>query len=412
MHAVGRRFICRGRAGAVTAAIACGASLPLVCTASASAASQAQRIDAVIRSAIKTDGLSAVLVQASTGRRIVIRKAYGQSMAGVPARIDMHFRNGNVAAMYMSTLLLRLVDQHKVALNDRVSKFLPQLRNKPNRGDGDRVTLGMLAGMTAGYHDYEQDPNLGDYIYGRPFAPVTTAQRLRLAFSRPIQFTPGSNFSYAHSDYVILGMALEKITRLPLRSALSRYVLGPLGLRNTRASQTAYIPPPVLHTYSSERHAFLGIPLGQPFLEETTFFNPAWTFANGAVETTTIADMTRSVIGIGTGKLLTRGSHRAQINPHIGFGHTQDGCEGCRTLSHVLGYGLGVFRLGSWIGAQPLFAGLGSVTGYLPSKRIAITIVVALGPRSFAADGTPFNYSKPLFGQITKILAPKDAAPG
>jgi CubicO group peptidase (beta-lactamase class C family) len=382
-----------------------------VCAAPASAATQVQQIDAAIQNAISTRGLNAVLVQASVGRRTVISKAYGQSMPGVPASVDMHFRNGNVAAMYVSTLLLRLVDQGKVSLNDPLSKFRPDLRNMPNPGDGDRVTLGMLAGMTAGYHDYEQDQRLGDYIYTHPFEPFTTAQQLELAFSKPIQFTPGSNFSYSHTDYVLLGLALEKITGLPLRTAISRYVLRPLGLRNTRASQTAYIPPPVLHTYSSERREFLEIPAGKPFLEETTFWNPAWTFPRGAVETTTIADMTRSIVDIGSGKLLSRRSYHTQIDAHIGFGHEQEGCESCRTLTKVLGYGLGVFRRGAWIAAEPLFAGLGSVAAYLPSKHIAISVVAALGQGSFDAEGTGRNDARPLFTEIAKILAPKDAPP-
>ncbi len=276
---------------------------------------------------------------------------------------------------------------------------------------GDRVTVGMLASMSAGYHDYEQDTSLANYIYGRPFQAMTSAEQLQLAFSKQIQFKPGSNFSYAHSDYVILGLCLEKITHMPLQRALSRYVLRPLGLRNTQASQTAAIPSPVLPTYSSERRDFLGIPAGQPFLEESTFWNPSWTFAHGAVETNTIGDMTRGIIGIGSGRLLSRRSYRLQINPRIGFGRPQAGCEACRTLTSKLGYGMGVFRRGAWITAEPLFAGLGSVAAYLPSQRIAITVVVANGQGTFDASGGTGNYARPLFVQIANILAPRNAPP-
>ena len=372
----------------------------------ASAASQRARIDATIRKALKAQGLNAVIVDVTIRGKTVIKKAYGQSMTGVPATVAMHFRNGNVAAAYMSTLLLRLVDQGKVKLDDRLSKFLPGIR------DAHRVTMRMLAGMTAGYHDYEQDQALAQNIYGNPFAPVTTHRQLELAFSKPLQFTPGTNWSYAHTDYVLLGLALEKITRLPLRTALYRMVLKPLGLRNTTASQTAKIPEPVLHTYSSERRDFLGIPTGRRFLEETTSWNPSWSFARGAVETTDITDMSRSMIAIGTGKLLKRSSYRLQIDPRIGFGHPQKGCEDCRgPLSRKLGYGLGVFRTGSWIAAEPLFAGLGSVAAYQPPSRVSIAVTVALGERSFGPDGSTNNYSKNLFRQIGAIVAPKDPPP-
>jgi CubicO group peptidase (beta-lactamase class C family) len=397
----------RARAWATVVAITCVAGLSVLTAAPASAASSARQIDALVRTAVRTKGLNAVIVEARVRGRTVIRRAYGQSMAGVPATVNMHFRNGNVAAMYMSTLLLRLVEQHKAKLDDPVSKYV---RGIP---DGSRVTLRMLAGMTSGYKDYVRAPGFATRLYGNPFAPWTTKEQLNLALGPPdpLQFTPGTNFAYAHTNYVILGLALEKITRLPLQTALSRYVLRPLGLRNTQASQTPAIPPPVLHTYSSERRQFLGIPAGTPFLEDSTFWNPSWTFARGSIETTDITDLTRTAIDIGQGRLLTRSDYRMQIAPRLGFGHEQDGCLLCRKLTPAAGYGLGVFRVGPWIEAQPYFGGLGSVMAYLPSKRIAISVVVALGRGAFSADGAPDNYSGPLFSQIAKVLAPGNTPP-
>ena len=69
-------------------------------------------------------------------------------MTGVPATTGMHFRNGAVAISYVSTLLLKLVDENKVSLDDKLSTWLPEMPN------ADRVTLGQLAQMTSGYRDY------------------------------------------------------------------------------------------------------------------------------------------------------------------------------------------------------------------------------------------------------------------
>jgi hypothetical protein len=88
-----------------------------------------------------------------------------------------------------------------------------------------------------------------------------------------------------------------------------RSVLRPLRLRNTTPSQTAAIPSPVLHAFSSERQGPLVIPFSTPFLEESTYWNPSWTLARGAVQTTNIADMTRTAIGIGSGKPLFKRSY-------------------------------------------------------------------------------------------------------
>ncbi|MBV8733669.1 MAG: beta-lactamase family protein [Solirubrobacterales bacterium] len=369
----------------------------------ASAATPRARIDAVIRDAIAHHGIRAVIVQATVDGRPVITKAYGMSMTGVPATTKMHFRNGAVAISYMSTLLLRLVDEGKVRLTDKVSRWLP------NVPDAHRVTLAMLARMTAGYHDYEIDPRLTRMLNRNPFGTVTTRDQLRLAFDERHQFSPGTNFSYSHSDYVILGLILQKATKLPLNVALSRMILRPLGLRNTVASQTAAIPPPVMHSFSPERKKFLGIPRRTPFDEESTFWNPAWTLARGAVETTDIADLTRTAIGIGSGRLLTKRSYRLQIDPHIGFGHPQHGCERCMKFTRAYGFGFGVVRNGSWILQNPLFAGHAAIESYLPSKRISIALAVTFKASSYDYQGNVSSYwTNALYAKIGKILAPSD----
>jgi CubicO group peptidase (beta-lactamase class C family) len=284
-----------------------------------------------------------------------------------------------------------------------VSKWLPDLR------DANRVTLGMLARMTAGYHDYELDPLLAQTLYSNPFGAITTKNQLRLALDEPQQFTPGTNWSYSHSNYVILGLALQKITKLPLNIALRRMVLRPLGLRNTRASQTPAIPSPVLHASSPERKSFLGIPPSSPFDEDSTFWNPSWTLARGAVETTDIADLTRTAIGIGSGRLLTRRSYREQIDPHIGFGHPQPGCERCTTLNRVYGYGIGVVRNGGWILQNPLFSGYAAIESYLPSQRISIALAVTFKPSSYDYQGNPSSYwSHGLYTKVGRLLAPRN----
>ncbi len=395
------------RVAALVAGLACTSLFAVARPQPASAANVRAKIDALIRGAIADHGLRAVIIQATVDGRPVITQAYGESMTGVPATTAMHFRNGAVAISYMSTLLLRLVDEGKVTLTDPVSMWLPWLR------DSSKVTLGELAGMTAAYHDFEQDHELSDMLYTNPFGAVTTQDQLRLMLDQPLQFTPGTNWSYSHSDYVVLGLALEKITGLPLNVALSRMVLRPLGLTNTVASQTAAIPSPVLHAFSPERKSFLGIPASTPFDEESSFWNPSWTLADGAVETTDITDLTRTAIGIGTGRLLSKSSYQLQIDPRIGFGHLQKDCERCMTLTRAYGYGLGVVRNGGWILQNPLFGGYAAIESYAPSARVSIALAVTFKASSYNAEGNPSGYwTSGLYTQIGKLLAPNDPPVG
>lgn len=142
--------LCLVRFAALAVGLVCVGVLAVARPLPASAATPRARIGAVIREAIAHHGIRA-------------------------------------AISYMSTLLLRLVDEGKVRLTDKISRWLPNLP------DADHVTLGMLARMTAGYHDYVLDPLLTKMQYANPFGVITTKDQLRLTFDAPLQLTPGTN---------------------------------------------------------------------------------------------------------------------------------------------------------------------------------------------------------------------------
>jgi CubicO group peptidase (beta-lactamase class C family) len=367
--------------------------------------SRAAAIVAIARQAMKTDHLRAVIVRVTIGGRPIVTAALGESLPGVPATTAMHFRNGAVAYSYVSTLLMEFVDEHKVSLNDPVGRWMPDLP------EASQVTLKMLANMTSGYPDYETDKTFTDEFYADPFRRFTVAERLKLAFSRDVSFPPGTNWGYAHTNYMILGEILAKIGHKPLAALLAQKVLRPLHLTNTVASETGAIPSPVLHAFSSERAPSFGITPVSRLYEESTFWNAAWGTPPGATETTDIADMTRTAVGIGSGELLSPESYQAQTGPNLlGFGHPQDGCS-CGQMTERYNYGLGIVRSGSWLLQNPLLGGYGAVEAYLPSKKIAIAVAVTFDPGAFRADGNYANGGDAIFRAIGKYLAPTDAPP-
>ena len=369
---------------------------------------QAAAIIELAREAMTKYHLKAVIVRVTIDGKEIVTKALGESMTGVPATEDMHFRNGAVAVSYMSTLLLQLVDQKVVSLDDKLSTWLPELP------DAEKVTLRMLANMTAGYPDYVVNEQFIKAFYANPFRQWTPQEQIDIALSTPRVFEPGTNWDYAHSNYVILGLALEQITGKPLATLMQENILGPLNLKNTQSFQTAAIPEPVLHAFSSERREPLGIAPGTRFYEESSFWNPSWTLARGAIQTTNIYDMEATAVAVGEGTLLSPESHQAQVAPDLlGFGAPLEGCPACHTLDEVYNYGLGVILAGPWIMQSPLFAGYGGVEAYLPSKKIAIAVVTTYGEGSFDEQGG-YKYGsvhKELFDSIGAYLAPDEPPP-
>ncbi|MER7949579.1 serine hydrolase domain-containing protein [Streptomyces sp. NPDC096079] len=337
--------------------------------------------------------LKSVIVRVTVDGREVVTRALGESMTGVPATPAMHFRNGNIAISYLGTALLRLVDQGKVRLDDPVARWLPGLK------DGERITLRMLAASTTGLVDYVRLPAFQQAVSADPFRQWTAEEVVRLSTSEERWYEPGTNWSYSHANFVLLGAALEKITGTRLDVLLRRQVLGPLGLRETRDSATPDIPEPVLHAFDSDRGTY----------EESTFWNPSWTTAPGAVETTDICDLAASAAGIGSGRLLSPASHRELLDPGtVGLGHATEKCPAtvCLAQTEATHYGMGVLVLGDWVSQHPLFFGYSASMAYLPSRRLSIAVSTTNGP-----DAPAGHSAHTIAQRIAAALAPDHPIP-
>lgn len=383
-------------------------------TAQSSNPAQAAAIDKVVQGAMSQRHLRSVIVRVTFDGKEVITKAYGESMTGVPATTDMHFRNGAVAISYVSTLLLQLVDEKKASLDDKISKWVPEISHS------DEVTLGQLAQMTSGYPDFVLgNPDTAVLLYTDPFRQWTPQELLATVTSKPLYYTPGTNWNYAHTNYLILGLALEKITGKTIPDLMQEKVFGPLGLKNTSGNDsTPAIPEPALHAFTSERRSFLGIPAGTPFYEESTFWNPSWTITHGAIQTTNIFDLDKTAIALGTGQLLSPESYQKMVSTDLrGKTTALPVCPAtCIAQGENYSYGLGIVETGNWLMQDPLFSGEAGAFAYLPSQKVAISLALTFTEDAFGPDGsyteaTGANAADLVWRQIALVVAPKDPPP-
>jgi CubicO group peptidase (beta-lactamase class C family) len=375
---------------------------------------QAAAIDKVVQTNMSERHLRSAIVRVTVDGKDIITKAYGESMTGVPATTDMHFRNGAVAISYVSTVLLQLVDEKKVTLDDKVSKWLPEIPHS------DEVTLGQLAQMTSGYVDYViGNEEMAVKLYTDPYHQWTTDEILAMVTSKPLLYAPGTNWNYAHTNYVILGLALEKITGKQMTELLEEKVLDRLGLTNTSGNNgTPAIPEPALHAFTSERRGQLGIAAGTRFYEESTYWNPSWTITHGAIQTANIFDLDKTAIGVGGGKLLAPESYKKMISTDLrGKTTAQPNCPAtCFAQNDNYSYGLGIVETGNWLMQDPLFSGEAGAFAYLPSQKVAVSVAVTFAEDAFGPDGsyteaTGSNGADLLWRAIAPVVAPSDPPP-
>jgi D-alanyl-D-alanine carboxypeptidase len=349
----------------------------------------AQKVAAATTRAMEKYHLKAVLAKVTWGTEEVATLAMGESMTGVPATPEMHFRNGAVAISYLGTVLLQLVDEGKVGLDDTIEEWLPKALAS------EKVTLRMLANCTSGYPDYVAQKSLVDALYKDPFRAWTTEEQLSYVAGKPLLYKPGTNWSYAHTNFVRLGEALTAITGQPVDELIRKRIVEPLGMRGTQSYQTAVIPEPVLHAYTKERGTY----------EESTFWNPSWTLAKGSVMITDVHDLVTSARAIGTGKLVSEQLHKEQVGSSlVGLGSPTKKCPEnvCAKQTSGFHYGICTFIVGGWVLQNPSFYGWGALQAYLPEKDLAIAASATLDKEAKVG----LNGGQMVFDEIAAELAP------
>lgn len=393
----GKGRLWRMRAGICAVAVACALALTWSSQAAARgacaageirtasgctdfAAASAELTEIVNRTA-EAGGVRGAIVRVDVGNRTLAVVTPGESMAGVPTSPRMHFRLGSMAIPYLTTLMLQLYDEGELSLEDPLSNWFPDLPN------AEQVTLRMLAQSTSGYPDWIQgNPAFVEELFANPFRQWTTRELLDVAFSQEVKCAPAACRFYAHTNFILLGKVLQKITGQPLATLLRKRVLEPLGLRQTQISALPDMPEPVLHAYVAYRG----------FYEDSTFWSPSWTIAKSLVMSGTAADVIRSAQALGTGATISPEASRERFAPNTAT-------AGYPGFSEDFYYGLGVVIADSWQLQTPQLNGYNGVQGYLPSRRIAFAVVATNGLDAAAENS---DNSRRLVAAITEYLTP------
>ncbi len=362
---------------------ATGHAAPLACDGGSVAVGEdcvakaqvAARIEEIVRKAMAEKHLKSVIAGVAVDGEPILTEAWGESMTGVPATADMHLRNGAVAIAYLGIVALQLQEKGVLSLDDKLSKWFPDYPK------ADRITLAMLLRGTSGYADYVNLKILP--LYENPFRNWQPDELIALAFKEPMACEPGACWSYAHTNFVVLGQVLEKASGRSVADLIRDGILTPLSLNDTRSEQTAVMQEPVLHAFDAERGIY----------EDSTYWNPSWTLARGAVMTSNIPDILKSATAIGTGALLSPESFKQQLAPVTAK---------FKPWNDKKYYGLGVFVIGGWLLQNPSFAGYAATMVYLPARKLAIAVSVTMEEKA-PDEG---NLSTPLTKEIARYLAP------
>ncbi|GHH46867.1 serine hydrolase domain-containing protein [Lentzea cavernae] len=241
------------------------------------------------------DELVAVGVAQGTQARITDGRTHFTARSGTaemdkprPVPLNGRFRAGSITKSFTSTVVLQLAGEGRISLDAPVDRYLPGLI------DG-RVTVRHLLQMTGGLYNYTDalafDPQGFEEIRYRSWSP---RELVAISTGRPLDFEPGTRWNYSNTNYVVLGLLIEKTTGRPYEEAVERRILKPLRLNDTTfPGDDVEIRGPHAHSY--------GVVNGQPI--DTTRWNPSVFWAAGDVITTT-RDLDTFYAALLTGRLL------------------------------------------------------------------------------------------------------------
>jgi CubicO group peptidase (beta-lactamase class C family) len=187
----------------------------------------AQAINAYLATHHAIDQLSGAVLVADEGK-VVYRGAFGQANSdwGIPNSVDTKFRLASMTKQFTAMLVLLLVQDGKIALDAKLSAYLPDYV----RANGDRVTIRQLLNHTSGIPSYTDRPA---FLSNEGKSHFAIDELIAKYCSDPLDFEPGSQFHYNNSGYVLLGAVVEAVTGQTYREALQQRVLQPLRMLDT-----------------------------------------------------------------------------------------------------------------------------------------------------------------------------------
>ena len=156
-----------------------------------------------------------------------------------PMNVKSHMRVGSITKTFTATLVLQLVDKGDFGLDDPVSNHLPAPTgpNPPwswsNVPDGNTITIRQLLNMTSGLFNYTEDGNFFRQEVSNPTETWNPNDLVKIAFSHPPYFAPGQGWYYSNTNYILLGLLIEKVTGMAFENVFQQDICKPLKLHDT-----------------------------------------------------------------------------------------------------------------------------------------------------------------------------------
>lgn len=289
----------------------------------------------------------AVLV--AQGGKVLFERALGLAdvSSKTPLTTANQFRIGSVTKQFAAVSILQLAEAGKLQLDDEIQKYVDFPRKE------QPITIRHLLTHTSGIPNFTDGPHYTPEAYAKD---IDLKSLITLFADLPLEFAPGSQWSYSNSGYLLLSAIIEKVSGQTWSDYANEHLFAPAGMGHTTASLVQGSP--------AEAHGYAQAESGwQPALP----ISMTWPLGAGNIRST-VGDLWKWNASVFAGKLVPverlAQAHQpvtladGTTNPY-GFGWGFENVQGSRTIEHNGG-----------------IDGFVSASLYLPAEDIYVAVLV------------------------------------
>jgi CubicO group peptidase (beta-lactamase class C family) len=184
-----------------------------------------EKLDSFVTSFARQKSFNGSVLVAQNGK-ILLEKGYGfkNKKENALNTANTIYQIGSITKQFTSAIILQLVEKKKMTLQDKLSKYIPDYPK------GDSITVENLLTHTSGVYNYTNDE---DFMMTRSARPIPRDSLLYLFENKPLDFSPGTGWSYSNSGYILLGMIIEKVTGKSYFRVVRENIFEPLEMNHT-----------------------------------------------------------------------------------------------------------------------------------------------------------------------------------
>jgi CubicO group peptidase (beta-lactamase class C family) len=272
-----------------------------------------QKLDALMDAYCKVNKFNGSVLVSQKGKTL-LAKGYGIKNAQSKTLNDESsiFQIYSITKTVTSAVILKLVELKKLSLSDKLSKFYPEFPK------GDSITIENLLTHTSGIYDYTRGNNMPD---------LSEKSFITFIETKPLDFSPGTSWSYSNSGYWLLGFISKKVTGMSYENAVRKFIFNPLQMTHSGFDFKNLVNKDKTRGYEI---------FSDSLKKEAVIYDPPGPFAAGAVYST-IGDLYKYHKGLQSFKVVSKEMLEKAYTPfknNYGYGWMINSFDGKEIVSH------------------------------------------------------------------------------